>query len=193
VAPNTQKYHIEDVHRAGGIMGILGELQRAGLLQDESPTVHSDSLKSALKEWDIQQSGSTTVANFYRAGPGGIPTQVAFSQDSRWKSLDGDREHGCIRSSEHAYSKEGGLAVLYGNIAEDGCVVKTAGVDEDNLIFEGPAHITESQDEAVKHILEDKVKAGSVVIVRYEGPRGGPGMQEMLYPTSYLKSKGLGK
>ncbi len=193
VAPNTQKYHIEDVHRAGGIMGILGELQRAGLLQDEAHTVHAANLKAALAEWDIQQSGNADVAEFYRAGPAGIPTQTAFSQDTRWKSLDGDREAGCIRSLDFAYSKEGGLAVLFGNIAEDGCVVKTAGVDESILVFEGPAHITESQDEAVQHILDDKVSEGSVVIVRYEGPKGGPGMQEMLYPTSYLKSKGLGK
>jgi len=193
VAPNTQKYHIEDVHRAGGIMGILGELQRANLLQDGATTVHSSSLKDALATWDIQQSGDTEVAEFYRAGPAGIPTQEAFSQSTKWSSLDGDRENGCIRSLEHAYSKEGGLAVLFGNIAEDGCVVKSAGVDESILVFEGPAHITESQDEAVRHILEDKVKPGSVVIVRYEGPRGGPGMQEMLYPTSYIKSKGLGK
>ena len=193
VAPNTQKYHIEDVHRAGGIMAILGELLRAGLLDGSVSTVHSDTLAKAIEEWDINLTKSESVAKFYRAGPGGIPTQTAFSQSSRWGSLDRDRAEGCIRSAEHAYSKEGGLAVLYGNIARDGCVVKTAGVDESNHVFEGPAHVTESQDEAVKDILEDRVKAGAVVIVRYEGPKGGPGMQEMLYPTSYLKSKGLGK
>ncbi len=193
VAPNTPKYHIEDVHRAGGIMGILGELQRAKLLDDSAHTVHSPTLKEALANWDIQQTGNENVAEFFRAGPAGIPTQIAFSQETRWNSLDGDRHEGCIRSLEYAYSKEGGLAVLFGNIAQDGCVVKTAGVDDSILVFEGPAHVTESQDEAVEHILQDKVKAGSVVIVRYEGPKGGPGMQEMLYPTSYLKSKGLGK
>ncbi|MFP8968091.1 dihydroxy-acid dehydratase [Pokkaliibacter sp. CJK22405] len=193
VAPNTQKYHIEDVHRAGGIMGILGELDRAGLLHTDLPTVHSASMKDALDEWDIMRNPSPAVKEFYRAGPAGIPTQVAFSQSERWNSLDGDRAQGCIRSLEHAFSLEGGLAVLFGNLAEDGCVVKTAGVDDSILVFEGPAHITESQDEAVRNILDDKVKAGDVVIVRYEGPKGGPGMQEMLYPTSYIKSKGLGK
>ncbi|NVK41884.1 MAG: dihydroxy-acid dehydratase, partial [Oceanospirillaceae bacterium] len=193
VAPNTQKYHIEDVHRAGGIMAILGELDRAGKLHTDVPTVHSATMKDALDQWDIMRSPSPEVVEFYRAGPAGIPTQVAFSQATRWPTLDGDRENGCIRSVEHAFSLEGGLAVLYGNIAEDGCVVKTAGVDDSILVFEGPAHITESQDEAVHHILEGQVKSGDVVIVRYEGPKGGPGMQEMLYPTSYLKSKGLGK
>lgn len=193
VAPNTQKYHIEDVHRAGGIMAILGELDRAGLLDTSLPTVHSSSLKEALDQWDIMRSPSEEVMNFFKAGPAGIPTQVAFSQDTRWTSLDADRENGCIRSLDHCFNKEGGLAVLYGNIAEDGCVVKTAGVDEDILVFEGSAHVVESQDEAVENILADKVKAGDVVIVRYEGPKGGPGMQEMLYPTSYIKSKGLGK
>ena len=193
VAPNTPKYHIEDVHRAGGIMAILGELDRAGKLHTELPTVHSPSMKAALDEWDIMRNPTPAVVEFFKAGPAGIPTQTAFSQATRWPTLDGDRENGCIRSLEHAFSLEGGLAVLYGNIAEDGCVVKTAGVDDDNLVFEGPAHITESQDEAVRHILEDRVKPGDVVIVRYEGPKGGPGMQEMLYPTSYLKSKGLGK
>ncbi|MDH2433595.1 dihydroxy-acid dehydratase [Pokkaliibacter sp. MBI-7] len=193
VAPNTQKYHIEDVHRAGGIMGILGELDRAGLLHTQQPTVHSASMKDALDAWDIMRNPSPEVKEFYRAGPAGIPTQVAFSQNTRWNSLDGDRAQGCIRSLEHAFSREGGLAVLFGNIALDGCVVKTAGVDESILVFEGPAHITESQDEAVRNILDDKVKSGDVVIVRYEGPKGGPGMQEMLYPTSYIKSKGLGK
>ncbi|EXJ12329.1 MULTISPECIES: dihydroxy-acid dehydratase [Nitrincola] len=193
VAPNTPKYHIEDVHRAGGIFAILGELDRAGKLHSDLPTVHSSSMKEALETWDIMRSPSPEVLEFYKAGPAGIPTQVAFSQSTRWPTLDGDRENGCIRSGEHAFSQEGGLAVLFGNIAEDGCVVKTAGVDDSIMVFEGPAHITESQDQAVAHILDDKVKAGDVVIVRYEGPKGGPGMQEMLYPTSYLKSKGLGK
>ena len=193
VAPNTQQYHIEDVHRAGGIMGILGELDRAGNLHTDVPTVHAPTMKDALDEWDIMRNPSEEVMEFYKAGPGGIPTQVAFSQSARWPTLDGDRANGCIRSLENAFSLEGGLAVLRGNIALDGCVVKSAGVDESILVFEGPAHITESQDEAVANILDDKVKAGDVVIVRYEGPRGGPGMQEMLYPTSYIKSKGLGK
>ncbi len=193
VAPNTTEYHIEDVHRAGGIIGILGELDRAGLLHSELPTVHSRTMKEGLDEWDIMRNPSAEVEQFYSAGPAGIPTQVAFSQSTRWPSLDNDRAQGCIRSLENAYSLDGGLAVLYGNIAEDGCVVKTAGVDDSILVFEGPAHVVESQDEAVENILNDKVKAGDVVVVRYEGPRGGPGMQEMLYPTSYIKSKGLGK
>jgi len=193
VAPNTPKYHIEDVHRAGGIMAILGELDRAGVLHTDLPTVHSATMKEALDSWDIMRNPSEAVRTFYKAGPAGIPTQTAFSQATRWPSLDTDRENGCIRSIDHAFSLEGGLAVLFGNIAEDGCVVKTAGVDESILVFEGPAHVVESQDEAVANILEDKVKEGDVVIVRYEGPRGGPGMQEMLYPTSYIKSKGLGK
>ncbi|MFT7776686.1 dihydroxy-acid dehydratase [Roseateles sp.] len=193
VAPNTNKYHIEDVHRAGGIMAILGELDRAGKLHTDAPTVHAKTMKDALDQWDIARSPSEAVQTFYRAGPAGIPTQVAFSQDTRWPSLDLDRAEGCIRSFEHAFSKEGGLAVLRGNIALDGCVVKTAGVDDSLLVFEGPAHVVESQDEAVANILDDKVKAGDVVVVRYEGPKGGPGMQEMLYPTSYIKSKGLGK
>jgi dihydroxy-acid dehydratase len=193
VAPNTNKYHIEDVHRAGGIMGILGELDRAGKLHTDVPTVHAKTMKDALEQWDIARNPSDAVKTFYMAGPGGIPTQVAFSQNARWSSLDADRAEGCIRSFEHAFSKEGGLAVLVGNIALNGCVVKTAGVDDSLLVFEGPAHVVESQDEAVANILADKVKAGDVVIVRYEGPKGGPGMQEMLYPTSYIKSKGLGK
>lgn len=193
VAPNTPDYHIEDVHRAGGIMGILGELDRAGKLHTDVPTVHAPTMKDALDQWDIMRNPTPEVLEFYRAGPAGIPTQTAFSQSTRWPTLDGDREHGCIRSLEHAFSLEGGLAVLKGNIALDGCVVKSAGVDESILVFEGPAHITESQDEAVQNILDDKVVAGEVVIVRYEGPQGGPGMQEMLYPTSYIKSKGLGK
>ena len=193
VAPNTNKYHIEDVHRAGGIMAILGELERAGKLHTDVPTIHAKTLGDALAQWDITRTSDEAVKTFYMAGPAGIPTQVAFSQSTRWPSLDLDRAEGCIRSYDHAFSKEGGLAVLTGNIALDGCVVKTAGVDESILVFEGPAHVVESQDEAVENILADKVKAGDVVVVRYEGPKGGPGMQEMLYPTSYIKSKGLGK
>jgi len=193
VAPNSPKYHMEDVHRAGGVMGILGELDRAGLLHTDLPTVHEATMKDALDKWDIMRNPSPEVVEFFKAGPAGIPTQTAFSQSTRWPTLDGDRENGCIRSLEHAYSKEGGLAVLYGNIALDGCVVKTAGVDESILVFQGKAKIFESQDAAVKGILADEVVEGDVVIIRYEGPKGGPGMQEMLYPTSYLKSKGLGK
>ena len=193
VAPNTNKYHIEDVHRAGGIMGILGELDRAGKLHTDVPTVHAKTMKDALDKWDIARNPSEEVKHFYMAGPAGIPSQVAFSQNTRWPSLDTDRAEGCIRSLDHAFSKQGGLAVLHGNIALDGCVVKTAGVDDSLLVFEGPAHVVESQDEAVENILSDKVKAGDIVVVRYEGPKGGPGMQEMLYPTSYIKSKGLGK
>ena len=193
VAPNTQKYHIEDVHRAGGIFAILGELARAGKLHTDVPTVHAKTLGEGLAQWDITTTQDEAVRHFYLAGPAGIPTQVAFSQNTRWPSLDLDRAEGCIRSYEHAFSKEGGLAVLTGNIALDGCVVKSAGVDESIHVFEGTAHVTESQDEAVQNILDDKVKAGDIVIVRYEGPKGGPGMQEMLYPTSYIKSKGLGK
>lgn len=193
VAPNTPEYHVEDVHRAGGIMAILGELDRAGVLHTDLPTIHSTSMKDALDTWDIMRSPSPEVMRFYKAGPAGIPTQTAFSQATRWPSLDADRAAGCIRSIEHAFSLEGGLAILSGNIAEKGCVVKTAGVDDSILVFEGNAYITESQDQAVADILADKVKAGDVIIVRYEGPRGGPGMQEMLYPTSYIKSKGLGK
>ena len=193
VAPNTDKYHIEDVHRAGGIMAILGELDRAGKLHTDTPTVYAKTLKDALDEWDIARNPSEAVKTFYMAGPAGIPTQTAFSQSTRWPSLDLDRAHGCIRSGEHAFSQEGGLAVLVGNIALKGCVVKTAGVDDALMVFEGPAYVTESQDEAVANILADKVKPGDIVIVRYEGPKGGPGMQEMLYPTSYIKSKGLGK
>ncbi len=193
VAPNTQKYHIEDVHRAGGIMAILGELDRAGKLHTDVPTIHAKSMKDALDQWDIARSPSAEVQLFYSAGPGGVPTQVAFSQASRWPSLDVDRAEGCIRSGAHAFSQEGGLAVLAGNIALNGCVVKTAGVDDALLVFEGPARVFESQDEAVERILGDQVQPGDVVIIRYEGPKGGPGMQEMLYPTSYIKSKGLGK
>ena len=193
VAPNSPLYHMEDVHRAGGVMALLGELDRGGLLHSDLPTVHSKTMKEALDKWDIMRNPSEEVVNFFKAGPAGIPTQTAFSQSTRWPTLDGDRENGCIRSVEHAYSKEGGLAVLYGNIALDGCVVKTAGVDESILVFQGKAKIFESQDAAVKGILADEVVEGDVVIIRYEGPKGGPGMQEMLYPTSYLKSKGLGK
>lgn len=193
VAPNIQKYHMEDVHRAGGVMGILGELDRAGLLNGECRTVHSKTMTEALTTWDIMRSPTPEVMQFFRAGPAGIRTQQAFSQDRRWPSVDADRSQGCIRDLEHAYSTEGGLAVLFGNIAEQGCVVKTAGVDESIHTFEGTAYITESQDQAVADILADKIKPGTVIIVRYEGPQGGPGMQEMLYPTSYLKSKGLGE
>ncbi|SFF84163.1 dihydroxy-acid dehydratase [Neptunomonas qingdaonensis] len=193
VAPNSPLYHVEDVHRAGGIFAILGELERAGKLHTDIPTIHSKTLLEGLEKWDIMRNPSAEVINFFKAGPAGIPTQTAFSQSTRWPTLDGDRENGCIRSLEHAYSLEGGLAVLTGNIALDGCVVKTAGVDDSILVFEGSAHVTESQDEAVANILADKVKPGDIIIVRYEGPKGGPGMQEMLYPTSYIKSKGLGK
>ncbi|MCZ7558666.1 MAG: dihydroxy-acid dehydratase [Burkholderiaceae bacterium] len=193
VAPNTPEYHVEDVHRAGGIMAILGELDRAGRLHTGVPTVHSATLADALAQWDIMRSPSDDVKTFYRAGPAGVPSQVAFSQDARWPSLDADRAGGCIRSIAHAYSLEGGLAVLHGNIAQDGCVVKTAGVDDALLVFEGPACVFESQDEAVEKILGNQVRPGDVVVIRYEGPKGGPGMQEMLYPTSYIKSKGLGK
>jgi len=193
VAPSTPEYHMEDVHRAGGVMGILGELDRAGLLNNELPMIHAESVKTALAQWDVMQTTDEKVKTFFRAGPGNVPTQTAFSQDKRWPSLDTDRASGCIHNLENAFSTEGGLAVLYGNIAEDGCVVKTAGVDESILKFSGPARIFESQDAAVEGILGDKIVAGDVVIIRYEGPKGGPGMQEMLYPTSYIKSKGLGK
>ncbi len=193
VAPSTQLYHMEDVHRAGGIMAILGELDRAGLLHSDVPTVHATSMAEALSQWDICLTDDEERQTFFKAAPGNVPTQQAFSQNKRWQTLDKDRENGCIRDLAHAYSKDGGLAVLYGNIAVDGCVVKTAGVDESNLVFSGQARIFESQDDAVRAILDDDVEAGDVVIIRYEGPRGGPGMQEMLYPTSYLKSKGLGK
>ncbi len=193
VAPNTQNYHMEDVHRAGGVPGILSELNRAGLLHGDCPTVHSATMAEGLAKWDIVTTQDDTVKTFFKAGPAGIPTQEAFSQSTRWPSLDRDRANGCIRSIDNAFSLEGGLAVLFGNIAENGCVVKTSGVDESILVFEGPAHICESQEDAVDDVLNDRVKAGDVVIVRYEGPKGGPGMQEMLYPTSYIKSKGLGK
>ncbi|WP_372777330.1 dihydroxy-acid dehydratase [Litorivivens sp.] len=193
VAPNTQNYHMEDVHRAGGVPAILSELHRAGLLHGDCPTVHSPTMAEGLAKWDIVTTQDDAVKTFFKAGPAGIPTQEAFSQSTRWPSLDRDRANGCIRSIDNAFSLEGGLAVLFGNIAENGCVVKTSGVDESILVFEGPAHICESQEDAVDDVLNDRVKAGDVVVVRYEGPKGGPGMQEMLYPTSYIKSKGLGK
>ena len=192
VAPAKSDVHMEDVHRAGGIMAILGELDRAGLLHTDLPTVHSTTMGDALARWDIGRTNDPSVREFYMAAPGGVPTQTAFSQSRRWDDLDIDRKQGVIRSAENAFSQDGGLAVLFGNIARDGCIVKTAGVDEKILKFTGPARIYESQDAAVAGILGGEVKAGDVVVIRYEGPRGGPGMQEMLYPTSYLKSKGLG-
>ena len=193
VAPSTQKYHMEDVHRAGGVTAILGELNRAGLLNQNVKSVHAESLQEALDKWDIATTEYDSATHMYSAGPGGVPTQVAFSQSRRWDNLDIDRKEGCIRSVEHAYSKDGGLAILFGNIALNGCVVKTAGVDESILVFSGRARVFESQDDAVEAILADKIVAGDIVVINYEGPRGGPGMQEMLYPTSYLKSQGLGK
>ena len=193
VAPSTQLVHMEDVHRAGGVMRILGELDRAGKLHTDLPTVHAPTLGEALRQWDVAQTQDAEVLDFYRAAPGGVPTQVAFSQDRRYASVDVDPEKGVIRDIEHAFSQDGGLAVLFGNLAEDGCIVKTAGVAEELLTFAGPARVFHSQDEAVEAILNDEISAGDCVIVRYEGPKGGPGMQEMLYPTSYIKSKGLGK
>ncbi|GHZ07297.1 dihydroxy-acid dehydratase [Vibrio cholerae] len=193
VAPSTQKYHMEDVHRAGGVMGILGELQRAGLLNDQTRTVLGISLQEQLAQYDVKQSENQAVHTMFRAGPAGIRTTQAFSQDCRWDTLDDDRQEGCIRDKAHAYSQDGGLAVLKGNLALDGCIVKTAGVDESILKFRGPAVVFESQEDAVSGILGGQVKAGDVVVIRYEGPKGGPGMQEMLYPTTYLKSMGLGK
>lgn len=193
VAPATQKYHMEDVHRAGGVMGILAELNRAGCLQTDVATVHAPTLKDALAKWDVMNPANETAHARYKAAPAGIRTTEAFSQNREWKTLDLDRENGCIRSKEHAYSQDGGLAVLFGNIAERGCVVKTAGVDDSILKFTGRARVFESQDSAVAGILANQIVAGDIVIIRYEGPKGGPGMQEMLYPTSYLKSKGLGK
>ncbi|HET8655301.1 MAG TPA: dihydroxy-acid dehydratase [Longimicrobiaceae bacterium] len=194
VAPATNRFHMEDVHRAGGVMAILGELDRAGLIHTQLPTIHSRTLGDALDQWDIARPSASDVARQrYLAGPAGIRTQEAFSQECYWPSADLDRSDGCIRDREHAYSLDGGLAVLYGNLAPNGCIVKTAGVDEKNLVFRGPARITESQEEAVDAILSGRIQAGDVVIVRYEGPKGGPGMQEMLYPTSYIKSMGLGK
>ncbi|BAT59196.1 dihydroxy-acid dehydratase [Variibacter gotjawalensis] len=193
VAPAIANVHVEDVHRAGGIMGILGELDRAGLIDTSVPSVHAESLGAALKRWDVTQTNSESVHEFFRGAPGGVPTQEAFSQNRRWDELDLDREKGVIRNAAHPFSKDGGLAVLFGNLAERGCIVKTAGVDESILKFSGPARIFESQDSSVDAILGNKIKPGDIVLIRYEGPRGGPGMQEMLYPTSYLKSKGLGK
>ena len=210
VAPSTQMYHMEDVHRAGGVIGILGELDRAGLIHRDVPTVHSTTLAEALRRWDVAGTADEEARRRYLAAPGGVPTQVAFSQASLWPDLDLDRAGGCIRDLEHAYSRDGGLAVLFGNLAEDGCIVKTAGVDASMLeveelryttsvptsvirAFVGPARVYESQEDAVSAILNDEVQAGDVVVIRYEGPKGGPGMQEMLYPTSYLKSRGLGK
>jgi dihydroxy-acid dehydratase len=193
VAPAKSDVHMEDLHRAGGIMAILGELDRAGLVQRDVPTVHCATLGEAIEHWDIVQARSQEVRDFYLAAPGGVPTQVAFSQDRRWDGLDLDREAGVIRSAQHPFSKDGGLAVLKGNLATDGCIVKTAGVDEGILKFSGPARVFESQDATVRAILSNQINPGDVVVIRYEGPRGGPGMQEMLYPTSYLKSKGLGK
>ncbi|TFW27677.1 dihydroxy-acid dehydratase [Duganella callida] len=193
VAPMTDKFHIEDVHRAGGIVAILGELARAGLLDTSRPTVHAPTLAEAIERNDVKRSDDPAVHEWFRAAPGGVPTQVAFSQSERYDALDLDRSSGCIRDKAHAYSQDGGLAVLYGNLAENGCIVKTAGVDESILKFSGKARVFESQDAAVEAILGDTVHEGDVVIIRYEGPKGGPGMQEMLYPTSYIKSKGLGK
>jgi dihydroxy-acid dehydratase len=193
VAPAVPDVHIEDVHRAGGIMSILGELARGGLLHTDVPTVHSATMADAIAQWDIAVTQDEAVRTFFKAAPGGVPTQVAFSQDSRWKALDTDRAKGVIRSTANAFTRDGGLAVLYGNIAEKGCIVKTAGVDESIWKFTGKARVFESQEDAVEGILGEAVQAGDVVIIRYEGPKGGPGMQEMLYPTSYLKSRGLGK
>ena len=193
VAPATAKYHVEDVHRAGGVFGILAELNRAGLIHGQVPTVHTKSLGEAIAEWDAATSNDLSVRTFYSASPGGIPTQEAFSQDRRFDTLDLDRQDGCIRDKQHAYSQEGGLAVLYGNVAKKGCIVKTAGVDESIWKFSGKARVFDSQDDSVAAILGGKIVAGDVVVIRYEGPKGGPGMQEMLYPTSYLKSRGLGK
>ncbi|MGL6188576.1 MAG: dihydroxy-acid dehydratase, partial [Serratia nevei] len=193
VAPSTQKYHMEDVHRAGGVMGILGELDRAGLLNREVRNVLQLNLTDTLARYDIMQTADPAVREMFRAGPAGIRTTRAFSQACRWPTLDDDREQGCIRRRENAYSQDGGLAVLSGNLAQNGCIVKTAGVEAENLLFRGPARVFESQDSAVEAILGGQINVGDVVLIRYEGPKGGPGMQEMLYPTSYLKSMGLGK
>lgn len=193
VAPSTSKYHMEDVHRAGGVMGILGELQRAGLIHTDVSNVLSQTLAETLVQFDVSVTSNESVKNMYRAGPAGIRTTQAFSQNCRFNELDTDRKTGCIRAKEHAYSQDGGLAILTGNLAPDGCIVKTAGVASENLTFEGPAHVFESQEAAVDGILNGAVLAGEVVVIRYEGPKGGPGMQEMLYPTTYLKSMGLGK
>ncbi|CAA9246272.1 MAG: Dihydroxy-acid dehydratase [uncultured Acidimicrobiales bacterium] len=192
VAPATDRYHVEDVHRAGGVMAILGELERAGLIDGSTSTVHAPALAEALERWDVRRASATEEARtMFRAGPAGIPTQQAFSQSTRWSELDTDEAGGCIRSREHAYRRDGGLAVLSGNLAPDGAIVKTAGVADSMLTFSGPARVCESQEAAVDAILGGRVRAGDVVVVRYEGPRGGPGMQEMLYPTTYLKSAGL--
>ena len=193
VAPASQKYHMEDVHRAGGVFALLAELDRAGLLNTDIPTIHSATMKEAIDKWDIMNPDNEEARSRYIAAPGGVRTTQAFSQSQEWSNLDVNRESGCIRSAQHAYSTDGGLAVLYGNIAERGCVVKTAGVDDSILVFTGRARVFESQDDAVAAVLNDNIVAGDVVIIRYEGPKGGPGMQEMLYPTTYLKSKGLGK
>ena len=193
VAPSIADVHMEDIHRAGGIMSILGEMYRGGLLHGDVRTVHTATMAEAIAKWDVTQANDPAVSAFYRAAPGGVRTTQAFSTDNLYKELDDDRENGVIRSVGHAFSKDGGLAVLFGNIAENGCIVKTAGVDASNLTFTGTAKVYESQDAAVSAILTGKVTEGEVVVIRYEGPRGGPGMQEMLYPTSYLKSKGLGK
>jgi len=194
VAPASPIYHVEDVHRAGGIMGIIGELARGGLIDTSRPTIHSETLEAALEQWDVARSPSAEVVEFFRAGPAGIPTQTAFSQSTRWDTLDLDRAEGCIRSTDQPYFADGGLAVLFGNIAEDGCIVKTAGVDPSIFTFSGPARVFESQEAACDGILDEGgIQAGDVVIIRYEGPKGGPGMQEMLYPTSYIKSRNLGK
>ena len=191
VAPSVEQYHVEDVHRAGGIPAIMGELARGGIIDTSTPLIHSNDWNDALAQWDIALDPSDEVKTFWRAGPAGIPTQVAFSQATRWDTVDDDRENGCIRSAENAYSSEGGLAVLFGNLAEDGCIVKTAGVDESIWKFTGPARVYESQEDAMEGVLEE-IEPGEVVIIRYEGPKGGPGMQEMLYPTTYIKSRGLG-
>ena len=193
VAPAKSDVHMEDVHRAGGIMAILGELHRAGLVHRDLPTVHAATIGEAIERWDIVQTSSQEVRDYFMAAPGGVPTQIAFSQDRRWETLDLDREAGVIRSAEHPFSRDGGLAVLKGNLATDGCIVKTAGVDESILKFSGPTRMFESQDASVQAILTNRINVGDVMVIRYEGPQGGPGMQEMLYPTSYLKSKGLGK
>jgi len=193
VAPATPDYHVEDVHRAGGVMAILGELDRAGLINRDCKTVHAANMEQALSHWDVCLTNDEKRHTFFKAAPGGIPTQTPFSQSRRFDTLDLDRENGCIREKKHAYSQDGGLAVLFGNLAEDGCIVKTAGVDENSLVFSGPARVFESQEAAVVSILGNEINKGDVVVIRYEGPKGGPGMQEMLYPTTYLKSKGLGK
>ena len=193
VAPSSPDYHMEDVHRAGGIMAILGELDRGGLIERDVPTVHTATIGNAIDQWDVRRNNDPEIHKFYSAAPGGVATTEAFSQAKRYDSLDLDRELGCIRDVEHAYSKDGGLAVLYGNIALEGCIVKTAGVDASILKFSGPARIFEGQEDACKSILSREVKEGDIVLIRYEGPKGGPGMQEMLYPTTYLKTMGLGK